>query len=220
MKKIIALPIFFFLLISLGSCRAFAHEAVRLEDVEIEAEWKTEPAIVGQFNSIELVVKDLTDGTPLPEYDMDVSIKKGGITKQLELNLEEPGVYIADVIPTQVGKYSLVIETEGRVAAEIELDDVQSTAGMSFPDSKSSSDTGTNELLQQLSSAISDIELQVIGIKTAAEDAKRGAEASSTDFDVTKAAVDRAYLVGIAGVGAGITGIIVAVYALSHKQEQ
>lgn len=216
MEKIIALPIFFFLLISLGSYQAFAHEAARLEDVEIEAEWKSEPAIVGQFNSIELVVKNLTDGRSMPEYDMDVSIKKGGITKKLELNLEEPGVYIADVIPTQVGKYSLVIEIEGRsMAAEIELDDVQSMAGMSFPDSKSSSDTGTNELLQQLSSAISDIELQVIGIKAAAEDAKRGA-----DFEVTKAAVDRAYLVGIAGVGAGITGIIVAVYALSHKQEQ
>jgi hypothetical protein len=57
----------------------------------------------------------------------------------------------------------------------------------SHPDSKSSSDTGTNELFQQLSSAISDTELQMIGI---------------------------------AGVGAGITGIVVAVYALSRKQEQ
>lgn len=50
---------------------------------------------------------------------------------------------------------------------------------------------GTNELLQKLSSAISDIELQMIGIKAAAGDAKRGAEAS-TDFGVTKVAVDRA----------------------------
>jgi len=210
--KAYSLLVFFCSVIAFGSYQAFAHEAVELEDVEIEAEWKSEPAIAGQINTIELVVKNLTDGRSVPEYDMAVSIKKGGITKQLELSYAEPGVYAADIIPTQIGKYSLVIEAQGQsIAAEIELDDVQSAAGLSFPTS-SSSDTSTDGLIQQLSSAISDIELQVTDIKAAVDDAKSGAEASSIET-----AINRAYLFGIAGIGAGIAGIIVASYAFSHK---
>jgi len=202
---------------------AMAHEAIVQGDIRIVAGWVTEPPLVGQLNGIELEITKNSTGAPISNAvaQLDISVKKGAPAKPLEfLPQEEPGVYDAQILPTQTGQYALVIK--GTVAGqafneEIEIEDVGDTAALAFPPST----TGGFEsvVIEQLKTVIADLAAHVDEANIAAGEAKTAAAAATQSSAELKIAADRAYLFGMIGVGVGVAGIAIGVAALSRREK-
>ena len=94
---------------------ALAHESVTVGDYEIEIGWLNEPPITGQQNAIIVNVSDTSNGEALPVEDipsLTVTISYGGQSKILTLQPlgeETPGQFIAPILPTIPGQYTLIL---------------------------------------------------------------------------------------------------------------
>ena len=201
---------------------ALAHEEMVRGDVKIVGGWVREPPVAGQFNGIELEITRVSDGQPISNAmaQLDVSVKKGAPTKSLEfLPQEQPGVYDAQILPTQTGQYAIVLKgTVGGQAidGQIEIEDVEDTARYAFPPSNTNNNP---EVIGQLQSVIADLAAQVDDAKAAAEEAKTAAASATETSSALKSAADSAYLFGMIGVGVGVAGIAIGVAALSRREK-
>jgi hypothetical protein len=202
-----------------------AHEETTQGDIRIVGGWVNEPPLVGQFNGIELTITRVSDGQPITNAvaQLDVNVKKGAPTKSLEFqSTEEPGVYAADILPTQTGQYAIVLK--GTIAgqaidSQIEIEDVGDAARFAFPPSSTGGNEIPKEVIEQLQTVIADLAAQVDEANVAAEEAKTAAADSTEALTELKMAADRAYLFGMIGVGVGVAGIAIGVVALSRREK-
>src|SRR6185295_17001038 len=212
MKKI-AVPTAVILLVmsffTFNPSPALAHVAMISGNISIVGGWVDEPPLVGQFNGIELDITRVSDGQPITNAvaQLDISVEKGTLTRSLDfLPQEEPGIYVAEILPTQTGQYSVVIK--GTVAGQaidgqIEIEDVEDTARFNFPPASNNSSEIPQEVVEQLQTVISDLSSQVTEAKIAANEAKNAAATATETSADLKMSADRAYLFGIIGVGVG-----------------
>jgi hypothetical protein len=201
---------------------AFAHNEIEVGDIRIVGGWGIEPPLMGQLNTIVLEVTHVSDGTPVTNAfsSADVSVKKGGVEKPLDLRpTEEPGVYEADIIPTQRGLVAVIIS--GSIAgqairSQIEIEDVEDPRKLQFPEA--GDDQGVPQgFVDEMRRVISDLTVQAEDAKSAAQDASEAASGAAETAGEVKAAADMAYLVGIVGIGVGIAGIAIGAVALSRR---
>lgn len=142
----------------------------------------------------------------------------GGDTKNLDLiPQEQEGTYGAQVIPTQIGQYTVVLK--GTVSGQaidgsIDLDIVGDPKQLSFPVG-SSNDQISSGVIDQFKTAITDLTSQVDDAKAAATQAQQAAQSAQS----IKASADGAYMFGMIGVSIGVAGIVLAVIALSRKEK-
>lgn len=202
---------------------AMAHEEMVRGDIRIVGGWVNEPPLVGQFNGIVLEISRVSDGQPISNAvaQLDTSVKKGTPTKSLDFTpTEEPGVYTADILPTQTGQYAIVMRgiiAGQAIDGQIEIEDVGDTATFAFPPSSTNGGI-PEELIAQLQTVITDLSAQVDEANIAAEEAKTAAASATESSTDLKMAADRAYLFGMVGVGVGVAGIAIGVAALRREK--
>ena len=204
---------------------AFAHNETIVGDVKIVGGWVNEPPLVGQFNGIELHITRNSTGEPVTNAvgQVEVRVQKGTVSKTLTfLPAEERGVYIADIIPTQTGQYSIAFR--GTIAGQavdtqIEIEDVGDTRLTEFPPSQGNNPIPT-DLIEQLQGVIADLNSQVEQATVASEEAVESAQAATQAASDLRESADRAYLFGMIGVGVGVAGIAIGVIALSRKESK
>lgn len=225
MKKaalLVAIPILLAAVVGLQP--ASAHTEVKVGKISVEAGWGNEPSLQGQLNSIVLAVSTISDGKPVANAfaTADVTVKKGGQNMPLDVKPgEQEGQYSADIIPTQLGQYTVVVN--GTIAGqdlkntEIKLEDVVDTKGISFPPSGGSSSDVPQGFADQIRGVITDLTSQVQDAKNSAQVASSASQNATHASDETRALADRSFLVGVVGVGAGVAGIAVAAIALSRR---
>lgn len=197
---------------------ALAHDEVEYGDVRITVGWVNEPPLVGQLNGISLEITRVSNDQPISNAhaQLDISIKKGSPTKSLDLQpQEEPGLYVARMLPTQTGQYVVVMK--GTIAGQavdgqVPVEDVEDTARFEFPPGG----TGvSDEAIKQLQTVITDLTEQVDEANISANEAKAAAESAAE----LKSAVDSAYLFGMIGIGVGVAGIAIGVAAMSRREK-
>ena len=210
----------------------YAHISKTFGNFTVEVGWSNEPPLVGEINNAIVQVNKGTESNSTPVRnalaEMYILVKYGGVTKTLDFKPSEQsaGLYQAEMIPTRLGSYSLVLngtlQGQSIVNAEIPLDDVESKQKLSFPDSGNTGDgTNTNtpassigaEVERILSQLTNDIDVTKGDIDTLA---KNDANIQKSFQDVKKTA-DRSFLIGITGMGVGVAGIIIAAVAFSRK---
>jgi hypothetical protein len=165
---------------------------------------------------------------------MNILVKYGGVTKPLDFVPSEQtdGLYNGKLIPTRIGSYSLVLNgtIQGqKINAQIPLDEVQGKQQISFPDSGSSNGVGgdggavtgaasnSNNVGPQLQGIVSQLSNDIDSTKNSIDTiAKNNADTQKSIQDLKNAA-DRSYMIGMAGIGAGVAGIVIAAVALSRK---
>ena len=166
---------------------------------------------------------------------MNILAKYGGVTKPLDFVPSEQtdGLYNGKMIPTRIGSYSLVMNgtIQGqKIDAQIPLDEVQGKQQISFPDSGSSSGvagggggdvtgaaSNSNNVGPQLQGILSQLSNDIDSTKNSIDTmAKNNADTQKSVQDLKNAA-DRSYMIGMAGIGAGVAGIVIAAVALSRK---
>lgn len=210
------------LIAALGARPAYAHNEVDVAGYKIVAGWGVEPPLQGQLNSIKITFTN-KDGKPVSNAfaSEDVTIKKGGLAKPLDMKpTEKAGVYSGDIIPSEIGQYSVALlgKIGGQdVSAQIVLEDVEDVAGITFPQSGSGSQGLPKDFVNQVQGVITDLTSQVDSAKTSAQTAGSAAQNATALANDTRWLADRAFLVGIVGIGVGVAGIAVAAIALSRR---
>lgn len=226
---------------------AFAHETFILGNFSITPGWEVEPPLVNQLNSIEInITRNEAEGNSVAVRnafsELDASIKSGGVTKSLDFEPQEEsaGLYRAAILPTQVGSYSLVLigSIDGQtINSELSIEDVENTAKFAFPLVESQDSSGSSMLsaargqegssssqagssMMQLSPVLSDLARQINSSGDAAIRAETIAEETSQSLEQLGDSVDRAYVFGMVSVGIGVSGIIIAAYALTRNQDR
>jgi hypothetical protein len=225
---------------------ANAHITKQFGNISLEVGWTEEPALVGELNNAFIVVeKAVTGGNSTPVSNalsqLDIEEKYGGITKPIEFVPSEQteGGYEAKIIPTRIGSYSLLmngsIQNQNITNVEIPLDEVEGTQMFSFPDREisgigSGSASGSSSESNQTTTSSSNNEMgikveQILSQFSNDIDSIKGSIAKlNSDYaniqnsiQSTKSASDISFIVGMAGVGAGIAGIIISLIVLSRR---
>jgi hypothetical protein len=210
----------------------YAHISKTLGNFTVEVGWSNEPPLVGEINNAIVQVNKGTESNSTPVRnalsEMYVLVKYGGVTKTLDFKSSEQsaGLYQAEMIPTRLGSYSLVLngtlQGQSIINAEIPLDDVESKQKLSFPDSGNLGEgTNTNTPASSIGAEVERILSQLtndIDVTKGDMDilAKNNADMQKSVQDVKKTA-DRSYMIGITGMGVGVAGIIIAAVAFSRK---
>lgn len=125
-----------------------AHESITVGDYTLEFGWLSEPPVVGQQNAVVVNVSS-AEGQPVQDVSsLTVTISYGGQEKTLTLQPlgeDTPGQFMAPVLPTVPGQYTLKLGGalgETAVEAEVEPEEVQPASSLEFPRVDSS---GQNE---------------------------------------------------------------------------
>ena len=207
---------------------ASAHLSKTIGNVTLELGWQTEPALTGQMNGADLSV--FTGSSNKPNYvinamaNMETTLVYGNANKKLEF-LPSPtteGHYLAPILPTKEGTY--VVQFKGKIQDQsidttINLDDVGSVDTVSFPPTSQSSDGGPI-VPAQIEQIISQLTNDITAAKTSADNAAQTAADSQKAVQDAKTSADRAYMIGLTGIGVGIAGIVIAVMAMSRRESK
>jgi hypothetical protein len=218
--------------VSSTSVPVYAHISKTLGNFTVEVGWSNEPPLVGEINNAIVQVNKGTESNSTPVRnalaEMYILVKYGGVTKTLDFkpSEESAGLYQAEMIPTRLGSYSLLLngtlQGQNIINAEIPLDDVESKQKLSFPDSGNLGEgTNTNTPASSIGAEVERILSQLtndIDVTKGDMDilAKNNADMQKSVQDVKKTA-DRSYMIGITGMGVGVAGIIIAAVAFSRK---
>lgn len=225
---------------------AYAHITKQFGNISLEVGWTEEPPLVGQLNSAIIVVEKVVTGgnsTPVSNAlsQLDIKEKYGGITKLIEFVPSEQteGGYEAKIIPTRIGSYSLLmngsIQNQNITNVEIPLDEVEGTQMFSFPDreisgSSSGSISGSSNGSNQTSTSDNNNDIgaeveQILSQFSNDIDSIKGSIAKldsnyvniQNSIQNAKSASDISFIIGMAGVGAGISGVIISLIVLSRR---
>lgn len=197
----------------------------------VQVGWHAEPPLTGEMNNVEVTVvkgSHLDNGNPVINAmaNVQTSIKFGTVTKPLDFLPSNTvnGQYLAVVTPTKTGLYSLVISgtIEGQdVTSEIPLDEVLSSDTLNFPPtSGSTSDTGLQDISSKLGTIISQLTNDINDAKNSADVAAKGYADVSKSFSDVKDTTDRLYMISMTGIGIGISGVVIAVIAITRNKQQ
>ena len=200
------------LLFSIGMIApSFAHTTVHVEQYEIEVGWAIEPPIVGIRNDLVLKITEPgeTEGTKKGVTsvfrDVDATVLFGGATKKIDINSDpRPGYYFSSIIPTKTGTY--MVELKGEINGvlidmKIPVEDVEPTAILDFPPTRSE---GTADIAA-LKNAISSLQQDVSKLK-------------SDDTSISVSEGGAAYDFAILGLSIAAASIILAIIALIKRK--
>src|SRR5690349_11383130 len=212
----------------------YAHITKQIGNIKVAVGWSDEPPLTGQANNIILAVSKTSAGgqeSPVIDAlaDLDVKEKYGSITKSVDFIPSEQaeGQYESKTVPTRVCSYSLImngtIQGEKISNVEIPLDIVEATQKISFPDASNSVITSgtqstSNNIGPKLQTIISGMSNDVESSKADIQSLAKNMGNIQKSISDIKSSVDRAYMIAMVGIGAGVAGIIIAAISLSRKQ--
>ena len=175
---------------------------------------------------------------------LDIKEKYGGITKPIEFVPSEQteGGYEAKIIPTRIGSYSLLmngsIQNQNITNVEIPLDEVEGTQMFSFPDREASgsssgsisgssngsnqtiagaNNNNNNELGAEVEQILSQFSNDIDSIKGSIAKLNSDYANIQNSIQNVKSASDISFIIAMAGVGAGISGVIISLIVLSRR---
>ncbi|TLX67835.1 MAG: hypothetical protein E6L02_01815 [Thaumarchaeota archaeon] len=231
--KIITFSLVFIMLLLMMASISFtpksasAHISKVFGNYSVEIGWANEPAFAGLMNNIQVIVKkgNIDNGTSITDAlaNMQISVKYGTVSKKLDFvpSDEVAGLYFSPLIPAKVGSYSVVMKgtIEGQnIDTEIPLDDVGSSNTINFPQTGSSVDTSSN--MGQIGTIITQLTSDIEEAKSSANSAAQSVANVGKSFQEVKDTTDRLYMISMAGIGIGVAGIVIAVFAISKKDEK
>ena len=223
MQRKIAYGLLLSLFLPLYLNNAYAHTELVVGDVTIDIGWLDEPPLVGELNYVLFEFTKNDKPFIIEPSDLDITIKFGGVTKDLELEpLEGLGEYGAPIIPTRLGSYTVIIKgsVDGKpVDAEFPIEDVEDKSRLNFP-AETSNAGELQTITKQLQSSINQLQLNIDQAAKKAEESNKVAQETLDAITSIKNDFDKVYNFGMLGIGLGAAGVIMGIIAMIRKPKE
>ncbi len=211
---------------------ASAHVVKTFGNLTIKVALATEPPLVGDTNTIQVSVSQGTGNNtqPLPVTALDnvnIMIKYGGVTKSLSFTPsdENPGEYDATFIPSNLGSYFVLIKgtiSDQTIDSSFPLDEVEAKDKYLFPQSAIQGGTvtsgGSDTIGPQVNRIITQISNDVNDIKTSANQTTNMVLGVQKSYQELKSTTDALFIISGIGIGVGVAGITIAVFAINRSK--
>ncbi len=194
----------------------------------VEVGWDNEPVYSDLTNNVIVEVKKGSGDSAKPVInalkDMQISVKYGSVTKPLDFlpSSVVDGQYNAPLIPTRVGTYSLVLKgnvVDQAIDTEIPLDDVASIDALNFPPS-ADSPSDASAYMGQMGTLVNQLTSDIEDAKSNSDAAYKSVSSAIQSFQEIKNTTDILYMISMTGIGIGIAGIVIAVFAISRNDKR
>lgn len=214
---------------------AYAHVEKSFGNINVKVALANEPPLVGDTNQVQISVSKGNGGNtqPIAETALDnvtVTIKYGGITKTLTPipSDDNPGEYDITIAPTQLGSYYIILT--GSIAGQtidngtFPLDQVTGKDAYYFPPLSSTTSLPTQGITTapatpgpQITSTLNQFANDINDAKNLANSTNQNVLAMQRSYQNLKNTGDELFIVAGIGIGTGIAGIVIAVYALNRR---
>jgi hypothetical protein len=189
----------------------YGHTEIKVGNYTIEAGWSNEPALINNLN--EIVISVVENDSPVRNAmkDLFISINYGGINKKLNFipSEESAGLYLADIIPSKLGTYSLNLK--GAVGTQsinndIPIEEVEDAKKLTFPISEGS--TSLENIGKQITPIMKDLASQIDETKKEINSTKELIQKMNDDDNSTKSEIERTNLLSYIATALSTSAII------------
>lgn len=189
----------------------YGHTEIKVGNYTLEAGWSIEPPLTNNLN--EIVISVLENDSPVRNAmkDLSISINYGGINKKLNFipSEESAGLYLADIIPSKLGTYSLnlkgAIETQS-INNDIQIEEVEDAKKLTFPISEGS--TSLENIGKQITPIMKDLASQIDETKEEINSTKELIEKMNDDDNSTKSEIERTNLLSYIATALSTSALI------------
>ena len=208
---IISFILLFFYSVGFSMQLVYGHTEIKVGNYTLEAGWSIEPPLINNLN--EIVISVLENDSPVRNAmkDLSISINYGGINKKLNFipSEESAGLYLADIIPSKLGTYSLnlkgAIGTQS-INNDIQIEEVEDAKKLTFPISEGS--TSLENIGKQITPIIKDLARQIDETKQEINSTKELIEKMNEDDNSTKSEIERTNLLSYIATALSTSAII------------
>ena len=205
---------FILILFSIGFSiqSVYGHTEIKVGNYTIEAGWSNEPPLINNLN--ELVIFIFENDSPVRNAmkDLSVSINYGGINKKLNFlpSEESVGQYLADIIPSNLGTYSLnlkgAIGTQS-INNDIQIEEVEDAKKLTFPIVSESSNSLEN-IGKQITPIMKDLSNQIEETKEQVNSTKQLIQKMNNEDSSIKSEIERTNLLSYIATALSASAII------------
>ncbi len=189
----------------------YGHTEINVGNYTIEGGWSIEPPLINNLN--EIVISVLENDSPVRNAmkDLSISINYGGINKKLNFipSEESAGLYLADIIPSKLGTYSLnlkgAIGTQS-INNDIQIEEVEDAKKLTFPISEGS--TSLENIGKQITPIMKDLASQIDETKQEINSTKELIKKMNDDNNSTKSEIERTNLLSYIATALSISALI------------
>jgi hypothetical protein len=194
----------------------YGHKAIKIGNYTIEAGWDEEPPLQNLLNQIVVYVFDENnDPVRNAMSDLSTSVNYGGVSKELNLipSEEEAGLYVADIIPSQLGTYILNLKgalgTQQNISSDIQIEDVEDSNRITFPIVSGDSASNVENIGKQITPIMNDLSKQIDDLKSELNNTREIIQRVSEEDISIKSEIERTNLLSYIATGLGASAIII-----------
>ena len=190
----------------------YGHTEIKVGNYTIEAGWSNEPPLINNLN--ELVIFIFENDSPVRNAmkDLSVSINYGGINKKLNFlpSEESVGQYLADIIPSNLGTYSLnlkgAIGTQS-INNDIQIEEVEDAKKLTFPIVSENSNS-LESIGKQITPIMKDLSNQIEETKEQVNSTKELIQKKNEEDNSIKSEIERTNLLSYIATALSASAII------------
>ena len=190
----------------------YGHTEIKVGNYTIEAGWSNEPPLINNLNEVVIFIFENDSPVRNAMKDLSVSINYGGINKKLNFlpSEESVGQYLADIIPSNLGTYSLnlkgIIGTQN-INNDIQIEEVEDAKKLTFPIVSESSNSLEN-IGKQITPIMKDLSNQIEETKEQVNSTKQLIQKMDNEDNSIKSEIERTNLLSYIATALSASAII------------
>ena len=190
----------------------YGHTEIKVGNYTIEAGWSNEPPLINNLNEVVIFIFENDSPVRNAMKDLSVSINYGGINKKLNFlpSEESVGQYLADIIPSNLGTYSLnlkgIIGTQN-INNDIQIEEVEDAKKLTFPLVSESSNSLEN-IGKQITPIMKDLSNQIEETKEQVNSTKQLIQKMDNEDNSIKSEIERTNLLSYIATALSASAII------------
>ena len=216
--------IFFLFLFGFGLESIYAHKEIKVGNYTIEAGWEEEPPLVNILNNIVVYVFENDSPVRNAMKDLSININYGGLNKELNFvpSEETSGLYLADIIPSKLGSYSLNLQgniNTQNIDNDIEIEDVEDATKITFPIIDGGSGNMDN-IGKQITPIINDLTDQIDELKNEMNSTKELIQNIKDGETSLRSEIEKTNLLSYIAIGLSAFAIILVAFRGKIKKTE
>lgn len=200
----------------------YGHTEIKIGNYTIEAGWSNEPPLINNLNEVVIIISENDSPVRNAMKDLSVSINYGGINKKLNFlpSEESAGQYLADIIPSSLGTYSLNLKGEigtQTINNDIQIDEIEDAKKLTFPVVSEGSNSLEN-IGKQITPIMKDLSNQIEETKEQVNSTKELIQKMNNEDNSIRLEIERTNLLSYIATALSASAIILIASTVKLKK--